>query len=193
MTKLPTIIDFENEWSSRVERFLLRIPCRVELTRLMDKVILFNTETSDEIRYAMDYSTTTYENIYRLELLMVKAGWFPRIAEPTQTVRPLTLAERENLVLGGWTVEDAFSHPGKTEVSLRVWLIRKTRLTNNLFVAYSGDRRLIAVVPDRVSYFLRDLRKGTITPEQGWEWVKEKSEMKIFPFTDSQRWSSLEL
>jgi len=109
--KRPTVIDFEDEWSVRTARFFFRIPCRVEMDRLMAHVLLRNTETETEIRYTMDYDTTPHENIFRMEFAMVEAGWFPTLAEAVEVIRPYSVEDREALFRGGMSIEKAFSLP----------------------------------------------------------------------------------
>ncbi len=191
MKKRPTVIDFEDEWSVRVERFFFRIPCRVEVDRLMSHVLLYNIETETEIRYDMDYDTTPHENIFRLEVEMVKAGWYPTLAEPVEVLRPYTVEEREALVRQGMSIERAFSLPGVSVPETIPWLIRRVDLPHNSLSAYRDDKRFYAEYPGRVSDFLKALRTKEMTPEAGWLALKSGALTKIVPYTESQRWATI--
>lgn len=167
-----TVIDFERDWATRMGWLIMRLPCRVEMDRVMTQVVLFNTDTKTSLTYEMDYKSTPHENIHRLDEMMGREGWYPVISEPFETEEPLTVAERESLLAKGLSVEEVFSKPGRRVMKHRNWIICRVDLPKNSFRAYWGTERLSVTYPGRVSDFLESLRLKKMSSVGGWSHLK---------------------
>ena len=175
----PTsVLSFETELSENLSSFFKKIPIKTVVTRVLSDLYVRNFDTDGEVVHRVDYDISVYENVYRLELKILEAGWYPTLEESYPEFEPLTLEGRQELLSQGLSFEEAYSAKGTEVMRKRTWVVRRVKLLKDTLTAYHGSERLIVKFKTPISEFLKLLRSGEISSSQGWE-IAQQQEVKI--------------